>query len=292
MRRPLIDCTFCGDKQVPRSQEDVIPLWLVDTLRHISESHHPGVEPMYVEHTYTNQEALAADVAEGREGRRSDGRKVRGAKPVCDKLPDVCEICNGGWMHHLEEAVRPIIKGFIFGNEKVLDPYQQFVIATWITKVCLGYDAAYDDRWIPEEMGTRRFYETGYPLFGMQAHIGHDPKIIPEGALLHSRGPRGRARREDGSTFDIIQFQFQFDHLLLRAVINCFDQVSVDKRMVGMGWEVDSPHFVQVWPKLGRVVWPSVEARAIAIKDSSGQNDTKISHDLTSDDSEVEFRDD
>ncbi len=248
---------------------------------------------MYVEHTYTNQEALAADVAEGREGRRSDGRKVRGAKPVCDKLPDVCEICNGGWMHHLEEAVRPIIKGFIFGNEKVLDPYQQFVIATWITKVCLGYDAAYDDRWIPEEMGThRRFYETGYPLFGMQAHIGHDPKIIPEGALLHSRGPRGRARREDGSTFDIIQFQFQFDHLLLRAVINCFDQVSVDKRMVGMGWEVDSPHFVQVWPKLGRVVWPSVEARAIAIKDSSGQNDTKIPHDLTSDDSEVEFRDD
>ncbi len=257
----LITCIFCGGENVESSGEDVFPLWLVKKLAYISRQRHPEHPPDYIEHTYLNIDDFSADMAGGQAGLRASDQRHRGSKPVGDKLPDVCLTCNGGWMSRLEQGVGLILEGFIFGREKVIDPYDQFVIATWITKTCLTYDASYRDRWISSEMGSQRFYETGYPLFGVHAMIGHDPIHIPEGALVHGRGPRIRARRADGSTFDAVHFAFQFDHLLIRAIINCFDEVSVSQRAEGLGLPVESPHYVEVWPRLRRVRWPSASAR-------------------------------
>jgi hypothetical protein len=231
-KRKLITCIFCGDENAESSGEDVFPKWIAKKLAHVSQELHPEHPPDYIEHTYSNTDDFSDDMTLGEPGRKAIEQRHRGTKPIIDKLPEVCTTCNTGWMSRLESNVIPVIEGFIFGRDKVIDPYDQFVIATWITKTCLTYDAGHENPWIPTEMGSRRFYETGYPLFGVHAMIGHDPKHTPEGALVHARGPRGRAQRRDGTTFDVVHFAFQFDYLLVRAVINCFDAVSVSQRCI------------------------------------------------------------
>jgi hypothetical protein len=259
-KRQLITCVFCGNESVPSSGEDVFPLWLVNKLAFIASQLHPEHPPEYIEHAYATADDFTADVKSGTPGARAIGEQHRGSKPVGDKLPEVCETCNNGWMSRLEQIAKLNLEGFIFGREKTIDPYDKFVIATWITKTCLAYDASFNDRWIRSEIGTRPFYETGYPLYGVHAMIGHDPNHFPEGARLHVRS-RGGGVWSDGSNFDVVRFAFQFDHLIIRAVVNCFDNDAVNRGVDGLGLPKDSPYFVEVWPQLGRTRWPSENAR-------------------------------
>jgi hypothetical protein len=262
-KRKLITCIFCGDENVESSGEDVFPKWIARKLAHVAQERLPEHAPDYIEHSYSNIEDFSDDMKSGQPGEKAIDETRRGGKPLIDKLPDVCTTCNTGWMSHLEGAVNPIIEGFIFGREKTLDPYDEFVIATWITKTCLTYDAGHSDPWIPAEMGSRRFYESGYPLFGVHAMIGHDPNHTPEGALVHRRGPHHRIHRQNGETFEAAYFGFQFDHLLVAAVINCFDSIAVTQRMEGASLPIESSTYVEVWPHLKRVRWPSDEARVL-----------------------------
>jgi len=260
-KRKMITCIFCGDESVESSGEDVFPKWIAEKLRHIAQERHPEHPPDYIEHSYSNLEDFSDDMSSNQPGLKANEQKHRGGRPLIDKLPDVCTPCNTGWMSRLEKGVNPIIEGLIFGREKIIHPYDEFVVATWITKTCLAYDAGHTNPWIPAEMGSRRFYETGYPLFGVHAMIGHDPNIIPEGALLHRRGPHVRVSRRDGSTFEAACFAFQFDHLLIAAVINCFDSVAVSQRAEGLGLPIESPYYTEVWPHLKRIKWPSADSR-------------------------------
>lgn len=146
MARAMVNCTFCGDLDVPSSEEDAIPRWIVKKMGWAARQHHPDLAPEFVEHTYVDQESFEADISDQAIGTRSVGKNVRGAIPVCDKLPNVCETCNRGWMSRLENSTKQIIEGFFFGREKVIDPVDMFTLATWICKTCLAYDASYDDR--------------------------------------------------------------------------------------------------------------------------------------------------
>lgn len=49
------------------------------------------------------------------------------------RIPDVCQVCNGGWMADIEDAVAPILKPVIFdGAATTIDSESALWIATWI----------------------------------------------------------------------------------------------------------------------------------------------------------------
>jgi hypothetical protein len=158
LRRPmpknpvLIDCTFCGDKGVPRSIEDVFPLWLGRKLAHQATVHHPEVQPNYVDYTYDNLEVFKRDLHIGDLAKTN----TTYALPTAYRLRAVCGRCNGGWMGRLEEAARLLMVGFLIGTQKHLAPYDQCMLGMWAIKSSLAYDASYGEQDDDEVRHVRR----------------------------------------------------------------------------------------------------------------------------------------
>jgi hypothetical protein len=254
----LVDCIFCGDTQVPGADEDVLPTWVGKKLAFVAESLHPGAQPIYVNHTYDNRDAFTRDTVAGEFGKSSSGKSTSGARPVPYKLPEVCRVCNGGWMSRLETAVNPIMEGFIFGRSKIIDPYDQMILANWTIKTCLTYDAALAERLITEEMGSRLFYRLGLPPLWSHVVIGHDPNHTPEGAFGHERLLVAREDLPVSCDWDVVRFTFQFDHLILRATINCTLDYSKGTPVASLA---KAPKYEEIWPGTRRLWWPSDAAK-------------------------------
>jgi hypothetical protein len=252
-KRPrLIDCTFCGDEQVRSSDEDVFPRWLARKLAYLAEQHHLGTKASYTNYSYERLADLGTE--------RTTGETLVGDIPTAFHLPDVCVVCNGGWMGHLEETARPLMVGLLTGEQKPLAPFDQFVLAMWTVKTCVTYDAARKTRLIPEEFGSRHLYQLGYPLPGAQVNIGHDPAHVPMGELLHGRRPlNGRSmasRRGIAVDMEAVQFSFQFDCLILQATINYgLDLVHHPEWVVTV--PAKPPYLHPLWPPGDRFLWPS-----------------------------------
>jgi hypothetical protein len=249
---------FCGNEAVLQAAEDVIPMWLQNKLRHFAELRHPGQLPNFVGHTYDDEGAFRADVAEGTTGARAVSQVVTGARPAPFTLPGVCETCNRGWMSRLEEANKHLLPGLLEGRPKFLAPFDQFLIAMWVVKTCLTYDAHLPARYVAPEPGTRRLFAQGYPLPLSLVDLGNDPDHQMEGAYLHRRK---WVRQANAPGITGVLVSFQFDRLIVRAVINVADDFS--EPQLGIGWPIRSPYFQRVWPPhQGGFVWPSVAASA------------------------------
>jgi hypothetical protein len=255
---PLITCIFCGDVDVPSSGEDWMPLWLAKKLAYFAEQRHPGVQPVYTEHKYSDADTFSKDMREGLPGQSADEARHRGKEPRGDKVPDVCITCNGGWMSRLEIAVKPIMVGFLSGTPKMLDPYDKLILATWTIKTCLANDASYENRYIPNELGTHRLYLTGIPLTCHHVSIGHEPNYDSEGARVEARLGRKATWLGSSDTFTTVHFSFQFEHLVIRAALNAFDDPF--ERRTGARLELGNDHHIEIWPLVGRRIWWPTEA--------------------------------
>ena len=77
--------------------------------------------------------------------------------------------------------------GLIEGKPKLLTPYDQFTLSTWMVKTCMAYDAAREPQLIPSLLGGHRLYALGYPPLISQVLVGHDADHIPMGEMLHGR---------------------------------------------------------------------------------------------------------
>ena len=196
-RRRVVDCTFCGDRGVFSSSEDVFPQWLIKKLAHVAEVIIPGVEPRFVHHTYDDPSAFRDDMRGRSPGDRGVGKRRLGAKPVAYKLPEVCDTCNRGWMSRLEEVSKNVMMGFVEGRGKVLDPFDQLYISMWAVKTCLTYDACQEQRYVGPDVGSRRLFMLGYPLPGAHVLIGHDPDLVPEKERSTSQQDESRSNVSD-----------------------------------------------------------------------------------------------
>lgn len=264
--RSFIDCTFCGDKGVQRGQEDVLPLWLAKKLAYTAEQLHPGTKPSYVNYGYKNLADFQAD--------KPSRETPSGAIPAAYKLPDVCRSCNGGWMSRLEQAAQLLIPGLMVGKQKLLAPYDQLVLATWMVKTCLTYDASRKPRSIPEAIGSRRFFILACPLPVTHVVIGHDADYTPEGAFVH-----GRLRLEGSDFFprdmEAVMIGFQFDHLIIQACINFTEEIPEDGTTTeGMAVPADPQHYERIWPIRDRFLWPSDLALQGPRQAEPGRRDT------------------
>lgn len=244
----LIDCTFCGDKQVPSAREDVVPRWLARKLAHYAQQRHPDTPTDYKSYGYEHLDDFMVG--------NSSSERSTGAIPARFHLPDVCGPCNREWMGRLEQGAGLVMTGFLVGEQKLLAPYDQFVLAMWAVKTSLAFDASQTIRLISEEFGTRDLYRRTYPLPGAQVLIGHDPNHVPEGSFTHGRRQINGAWL--GSTFDVhaATFTFQFDCLLFQTTINYGLDV-LDHKEWATWFPANPPYFHQVWPPVERFLWPS-----------------------------------
>jgi hypothetical protein len=258
----LIDCIFCGDTNVPSSGEDVFPIWLQRKLHHYARSLHPDEPPLYVSYGYDDPRGFQTDIAERTPGGHATSKEVTGERATVRKLPEVCVTCNGGWMGRLEEAAKRLMPGLIEGKPKLLAPFDQLILATWVVKTCLTYDASREPRYISNEAGSSRFYSLGYPLPLAQVSIGHDPNHVMEGALVHARQQVMGSHPSLVTNLEAVRFAFQFDRLLFEAIINVAEDLPEDG--IGISVPENPPYFERMWPPTRRpLIWPSDAARIV-----------------------------
>lgn len=219
----------------------------------------------YKDFTYTNLATMQADIETFKRDpdpdsteRLAEGARHTGALPAAYKLPDVCADCNNGWMSRLEDAAQKLIVGFIEGKRKTLAPFDQVLLASWMVKTCLTYDAARSPRRIPETVGTRQFFALGLPLAGVQVAIGNDPHHTSDGSLVHGRGLLTGPAVPLGTT--VAKFVFQFDPVLLTAIIP-YAETPTPWPTHSVSLVLNASYFEQIWPPSGRrLVWPSDSA--------------------------------
>ncbi len=248
---------FCGDRGVQSSGEDVFPMWLQNKLKHFATQHHPSSDPRYMNCTYSDLAAFQDDIAAGSVD-AADGRSVTGARPAAYKLPDVSASWNNGWMGRLEDAATRVMPGLIEGKAKSLAPFDQLILATWMVKTCLTYDAAREPSVISASVGSYEFFRNGVPRHTTFVAVGHDPDHVMEGALAHGR-MHVEANPLLAPSMEAAIFTFQFDRLLLHASINISE--NMPHREMGVSVPLKAPYFERIWPQQGRFLWPSEAAR-------------------------------
>jgi hypothetical protein len=109
--RYLVTCIFCGIT-MPTSIEDVIPKWAryaLDPTSSVTVRAEPGNVTARMQHLVVTLHGM------------------------------VCEACNNGWMHDLEERVKPFLKPMLVNKHGAdLDLAQQRDLARWaVMKVLL-----------------------------------------------------------------------------------------------------------------------------------------------------------
>ena len=102
-------CVFC-EREVPLTLEHVFPSWISSVLM-------PAESVVHIHR-------LEGEVVRAHTSAKMDATVKR-----------VCERCNNGWMHELEEAARPVLTPLIRKTQpRGLAPIEQEVISTWAIK--------------------------------------------------------------------------------------------------------------------------------------------------------------
>lgn len=103
-KRPIVTCIFCGLSK-PSSTEDVLPKWAryaINPTSKVTIRAEPGGSTASTQHLVLTLDDM------------------------------VCEVCNTGWMHQLEEKVKPFVKPMLTNQHGAdLDVTQQRDLARW-----------------------------------------------------------------------------------------------------------------------------------------------------------------
>jgi hypothetical protein len=106
-----VHCTFCGKFGV-KADEHFFPLWSRQAL---------PIPPKVRAHHF------------------KDGllHKIRGGAPGTEKLRDVCQTCNGGWMNQLQTAARPFLEPCLIGSRPAINTAAALVQWCVMTGMCI-----------------------------------------------------------------------------------------------------------------------------------------------------------
>lgn len=257
---------FCGDVDVPRSKEDVIPHWLAEKMAYYTRQAlgDQNAKPKFVNFTYDSPELMVADQKANQIGENARGKKTIGEKPVAYKLPNVCKKCNGGWMERLESAARRLIPGLIEGETKSLDPYDQLVLSMWAMKTCVGYDAVQEESFVPSVMGSRLLYKSGYPLLHSLVYIGNFPNVTLDGEILHGRDTR---HLHDNPDCPALSVGLRFGRFEVFTIFNLptAEAVASGRPIELLTGPTDDRNRRRIWPPCGeRIQWPSDVAKEMS----------------------------
>jgi hypothetical protein len=148
------NCIFCNrpfGPGRPRSQEHAAPQWCRELLPDIGRSEHGHIRVTPHGRTDTNL------------GNRDPFTTVCG---------DVCQPCNNGWMHELEESAKHPLRPLIQGEERSQRYWRQTLCATWAMKTVLVWDSVMPQhRLIPRSV-LHTFHETQRLNLRQQVWVG------------------------------------------------------------------------------------------------------------------------
>lgn len=162
-------CIFCGQPFGPgreRSKEHAAPKWCRELV--------PDLGP--AQHT---------QVVKTVDGITTEDRGIR--NPFTTTINDVCEPCNTGWMHELEEASKGLLTHFIRGDSRNMAVFRQVLAATWASKTIMVWESVSpENRAIPLDE-LRRLYGTQRPGARLQVWTCHFAGTEPH-SFRHTAG--------------------------------------------------------------------------------------------------------
>ena len=230
---PTITCVLCNERG-PSADEDVLARWLAKALA-------AKGTPPYFDLTIEMDEGAA---------HTSAIRRV-GGLPLPWKLPEVCESCNNGWMSQLEQAMTHAGKRLVEGKHYLLSPFEQTIVATWMTKTALLYDVARGDQVVPLDKGCHPFYATGQPLPRSQIMLAAIQPPDQSVVIPHRRKEHKLIDRTTGNiTLHGVDISFVFGFLLIQLYIT-FDGDEADM----FGYPTAHPNLIQCWPIRQPISW-------------------------------------
>lgn len=115
-------CIFCDEpfgSGRPRSGEHAAPNWCRKYLPDLGKAQH----------------VLTVITAEGRQDTDHGERD-----PFTTICGDVCEPCNTGWMHEMEESCEALLNKLMQGGSRNLRYWRQVLAATWAVKTAMVWD--------------------------------------------------------------------------------------------------------------------------------------------------------
>jgi hypothetical protein len=217
-------CPFCGIAGTRKSGEHGFPAWTDDCV--------PGSGALRI-----------TDELE------SGAIRTRRA-PELDIKANICEACNTGWMHRLEEQVRGFLCPLMAGQTALLSPAQQHLTARWTSKTLLALDLTRRPRIVPKrEYGwimNNAVPPSSVSRMWAIAYDGQEGgwKFVRKGLRF---GPVGQITdRIDGYCSTI-----RIGHLCLQIFGNFHVRQDLEPR--------ERPEMAnhQFWPPTGRVmIWP------------------------------------
>ena len=132
-------CVFCGETNRKMSNEHVWPEWVRNLLP-------PKVLDDKYTYRFETDEGIVREVS----------------FPLFElTVKDVCEDCNTGWMHRLEDAVKMILPGMLQGRGRVLHEGEQTKIAAWGIMKSLVTHRCFPQRQTAPQDHYRQVYELG-----------------------------------------------------------------------------------------------------------------------------------
>lgn len=176
--RPVVPCVFCGLSRLA-SVEDVVPKWVryaLDPASNITVRAEP------------------------------DGATARMQHLVVTLHDMVCEECNTGWMHDLEERVKPFLKPLLVNRHGAdLDLTQQRDLARWAVMKVLLMEHVMQQKhpqlratagYVPSEAELAWLMAEAYPPPRSRVWLGaFDPEgrytVQTQARLLESAPPPG-----------------------------------------------------------------------------------------------------
>jgi hypothetical protein len=233
-RRPKILCIFCRERRL-QAEEHVWSNWLGREL--LRRTGHRGWAAVHhEEHGVLNVDRRIA---------------------YSSRIPNVCEVCNGGWMRDIEESARPLLIPVIFdGTAMALNHDEQDRVACWIYLRVLVLQAATEPSGKFPQYHYWQMEETHRPPVAGHIFLGSLARRDPAFSVFHSRSldTAGRlALREMGQ--DAYCATLSIGPLAARVFIH-----SPLAEKGGHFANVETPGFghflVPIWPHNLNATWP------------------------------------
>jgi hypothetical protein len=189
-------CIFCGPTKEKISGEHLWPLWVSDLF-------HKRPKP--------NQYSVVR--ARANVGDTKWDRGTFRSSRLDQRVNDVCERCNNGWMSDLENRyAKPVLTPMILGSAKPLTAEDLAVINAWAMKFAFACEFISRERFY-EQMERSRFMDTLLPPDASHIWLARfvgDARAVAEVHTLkyHLQSPLGTCRAEV-TTFAVGQLALQ-----------------------------------------------------------------------------------
>jgi hypothetical protein len=117
-------------------------------------------------------------------------------REVDTTITRVCETCRDGWVHRLDEDVKPFLKPMITGQPTVLPPAHQWLLARWAAKTAVVLECSLDTPVRTSRETCEHLRNVGVHA-GTQVLVGHydgEAQVLSYERDLFSRTVDGEQR--------------------------------------------------------------------------------------------------